>query len=561
MSLGSNRLILFPKTVILFALEVYAKRPWLFSGAAALIFLAYIASGFISALSGALVCGFDAKSCWVSGIVEFFIAILIHMGLVAACLAAHDSPETFRLSSLWHPRSFWKFLATTILVTVFSAIGYLLLVVPGVVVTVFCIFAGFIVIDRGLGPIDAVGESVRIVRGYFWPLLVLCILLVVLIFLGTWALGLGLLVAGPVAGIALAHVYRFLSSEEAEQSVFRRRPAKVDPPEHQCLLPTKLKGTPLGRFVEPATYRRGWWRPVEGLLLIAVIWVVGAVVLSFIAILAGAPWSGETGKDQLEILFDDSTAGGTLFMLACFIPLWIGVWVAGGAVHKQPFGTFFAPDSKLHVGLFAKGFLLGVAPFIVLTPILLLFWPDSVRAGLPVAQVAALLVPVAVLVFLQATAEELVFRGYLLQQLAWRFPHWIVWAVLPSLVFGLGHYDPEGPLGFYWVASAFFAGLIFCALVWRSGSLWPAIGCHFGINVLGLTVLGMEGIATGTQLWILDVSNVAPVAAVDCLSSLVLLIFILSPAGRVFEARSKPTDTHSLCTGPGGKVAAPEPAA
>ncbi len=43
---------------------------------------------------------------------------------------------------------------------------------------------------------------------------------------------------------------------------------------------------------------------------------------------------------------------------------------------------------------------------------------------------------------IQTGAEELVFRGYLQQQLAARFASPLIWMVLPALIFGAVHYDP-----------------------------------------------------------------------------------------------------------------------
>ena len=47
--------------------------------------------------------------------------------------------------------------------------------------------------------------------------------------------------------------------------------------------------------------------------------------------------------------------------------------------------------------------------------------------------------PVATVIFLQASSEELVFRGYLPQQLAARFGNPAVWGFLPSILFGALH--------------------------------------------------------------------------------------------------------------------------
>ena len=101
------------------------------------------------------------------------------------------------LSALWHPRPFWKFLAASILVGLAIGIGFVLLIVPGILAMVFFIFSTVIVIDRDLGPIEAMKESMRIGRGYRWSLLGLVVLLALIVFVGMLALFVGLLVAMP----------------------------------------------------------------------------------------------------------------------------------------------------------------------------------------------------------------------------------------------------------------------------------------------------------------------------------------------------------------------------
>jgi membrane protease YdiL (CAAX protease family) len=115
---------------------------------------------------------------------------------------------------------------------------------------------------------------------------------------------------------------------------------------------------------------------------------------------------------------------------------------------------------------------------------------------------------------LVALAEETFLRGYLqftlsrgLSQIYQRLfepqranilGFWTA-AVILSFVFGLGHVSNSGesPLGLF---SAGLIGLVFCLTLWRTGSLWWAIGFHtawdwaqsflFGVPDSGLMVKG-----------------------------------------------------------------------
>jgi len=93
---------------------------------------------------------------------------------------------------------------------------------------------------------------------------------------------------------------------------------------------------------------------------------------------------------------------------------------------------------------------------------------------------------------LVALAEEYLTRGYLqytltrglagLYQWAFKTRHGEVlgfWtsAVVFSILFGLGHSNNPGesPIG---LLSAGLAGMVFCFSLWRTGSLWWAVGFH-----------------------------------------------------------------------------------
>ncbi len=80
-------------------------------------------------------------------------------------------------------------------------------------------FTTFIVIDRELGPIEAMKESMRIARGHRWPLLGLIVLLALIVLVGVLALFVGLLVAMPVTTLAFVHAYRVLSGAGGPSSL------------------------------------------------------------------------------------------------------------------------------------------------------------------------------------------------------------------------------------------------------------------------------------------------------------------------------------------------------
>lgn len=88
-----------------------------------------------------------------------------------------------------------------------------------------------------------------------------------------------------------------------------------------------------------------------------------------------------------------------------------------------------------------------------------------------------------------AVTEELVFRGLLLQSIALATGRWVALAIT-AVLFGAMHLGNPGATIWSAIAIAIEAGVLLgAAFLWR-GSLWFAIGLHFGWN----TVQGLLGI-------------------------------------------------------------------
>ena len=81
-----------------------------------------------------------------------------------------------------------------------------------VILAMGLMFVPYLVIDRGLGPIEAMKESWRVTKGHKWQLFFLFLALIGLNILGAIALIIGLLVTVPISMLAAAHAYRTLTS-------------------------------------------------------------------------------------------------------------------------------------------------------------------------------------------------------------------------------------------------------------------------------------------------------------------------------------------------------------
>jgi uncharacterized membrane protein len=201
---------------IRFAWETFKKRTWFFVGMTVVI---AIASWVIGASVGAITASSDTASIsLLSFLLNLSLSALLNAGVVAYALKAHDTPEKAEVFDLWHPQVFLPYLVATVLVFICVAIGFVLLVVPGIIVGLMLMFTPYLVVDKNLGAIEAMKESKRITQGSKWQLFELGVSLFLLNLVGALALLVGLLVTIPVSMLAIAHAYRQLAHKGGEVS-------------------------------------------------------------------------------------------------------------------------------------------------------------------------------------------------------------------------------------------------------------------------------------------------------------------------------------------------------
>lgn len=229
-----------------------------------------------------------------------------------------------------------------------------------------------------------------------------------------------------------------------------------------------------------------WWRYLLAVLLILFLWqVVGAIpsaIVMFWVMLDGNPQTNiaPAGFIGVEVILSF-----VVFMLAS-VAFLIGIFLAVRLIHQRRFLTLITPKRHFSFGRFAQGFLvwlllvgltaLGEA---VLHPGRYAWTLDVVRF-LPFVFLALIFVPI------QTSAEELFFRGYLLQGLGQlRLRNIWVLSLISGLVFGLPHLlNPEAqsnPLLMlvYYVSM----GAVMAFVTLRDGRLELALGLHAANNL------------------------------------------------------------------------------
>lgn len=300
---------------------------------------------------------------------------------------------------------------------------------------------------------------------------------------------------------------------------------------HVVVDPTQVPGTyPYHRLARTRPGTR-WWRPllvglVAGGLYVAAL-TAGAVVTAVVALTSGSgTLEALTGLDLLDVRDPLAFALGML-VIALILP---AVVVATRLLGARPVGLLASVAGRVRWGWAARCLGLAAAVAVLVQGVDLAL---AAAAGTPWQprvdeRTVPLLVLVVLLVPAQCVAEEVLFRGYLVQTVgAWlRHPAFAI--VLPVPLFVLGH----AYVGLAMLDVALWA-LAMGWLVWRTGGLEAASAAHVVNNTLVFTLGSVD-------LVDLELVDITPVAlTVSTVSTLVYVGLVELLVRRTRTARAR----------------------
>ena len=254
------------------------------------------------------------------------------------------------------------------------------------------------------------------------------------------------------------------------------------------------------------------WRWLAGTTLIVAVWQVGGLGL-----ILGSAGLFEVPVEDLETFPGVAPWKAGLITLISFLPLFLIVPPLYPLLLRLPIKRLITDRDRISTRRIAHGFLAMSALVIPLSAIDLLVNEEQYRYTFewksfwPYLLIALTLLPI------QTTAEEFLFRGWLLR---WnnsaRLPIWGV-AILNASLFALPHmFNPEikgeYPLAFLYFASV--GGMLTIATL-RDRSLELAIGAHFANNFFAGVLVSYQDSAlpsaavfmTGELNWLISTAT------------------------------------------------------
>ena len=193
------------------------KKAWeLKDGVKGTFLLAFLLVGIASGISSVLssVLGGDDVGFLkglligvVSGVVVLPLTAPLQAGIWRMMIrrAAGETPEVGDVFK--HFGNVVPLVIASLIVLVATYIGFALLVLPGMYLSIAASLTVPLVAERGLAPMEAFTTSVKAINSHFFDVLVLYLLAIVVLVAGMFALGIGLFWAAPAAAIASGLLY------------------------------------------------------------------------------------------------------------------------------------------------------------------------------------------------------------------------------------------------------------------------------------------------------------------------------------------------------------------
>lgn len=149
----------------------------------------------------------------IINLVGWIFNLVLGVGLIKIALNFVDSGNSNFKDLFLDVKVIIFYILTAIVVGVITMLGFILLIVPGVILAIRLQFWPYLLVDKKLGPIQAIKGSWLLTAGYGWDLVGFGLALAVLNLLGLLLLVVGLVVTAPISMLATASLYRSLENK------------------------------------------------------------------------------------------------------------------------------------------------------------------------------------------------------------------------------------------------------------------------------------------------------------------------------------------------------------
>jgi uncharacterized membrane protein len=172
-----------------------------------LFIIVMLISGSMSALGRQA--AHEPAFAFVLWLFQTIVNLIVGAGMINIFLKFIDNKKP-EYKDLFYYKPIVNYAIASILNGLIVVGGLILLVIPGIFFAIRLQYTSYLIVDKNLGPIEAIKASWNITRGNVWNLFFFGILICLINVLGVLCLLIGLFITVPLGMLATAFVYRKL---------------------------------------------------------------------------------------------------------------------------------------------------------------------------------------------------------------------------------------------------------------------------------------------------------------------------------------------------------------
>ncbi len=154
----------------------------------------------------------------IGALISFALSTIVTLGYIKVLLKLLEDKKPEISDFFYFKSGIFSYIVASILLTPLIFIGYILLIIPGIILSIRFSLVSYFIADKNMGPIDAIGASWNATKGQTLQLFLFGLANLGLNILGLLALGIGLFITVPVSQTAMAYVYKKLLAEVESNS-------------------------------------------------------------------------------------------------------------------------------------------------------------------------------------------------------------------------------------------------------------------------------------------------------------------------------------------------------
>ncbi len=303
--------------------------------------------------------------------------------------------------------------------------------------------------------------------------------------------------------------------------------------------PTTSKSLPFNNLFLNSGVIHGlneWWMYVLGIFAAMFGYFLAQLFMVF-PLMAAAANNGITMTDiqeHPESLFDPEKIGmNKNIMLALLFSMFVFtlafLLLVIRRVHKKTLTSVITAYDKIRFKRFFFAFGIWAAFLIISVSLAYFLNKDEVTIQFDPVNFAFLVVVCVILMPIQTTTEEIIFRGYLVQGLSQVFKNGIVPLIITSVLFGMVHMTNPEAKAYGWVTMLpYYAifGFFLGAITLLDEGLELAMGIHCANNLISsLLITSPNGVLKTDAIFVANSEN--PGAEFVTWSVMALFTFII----------------------------------